>query len=158
MKTLLKKFEDKVWRTEEEFLMLLHWSFHTQFLDRALHFFPHILLTPFAYFHTQNKVFRAEECYLERTICSVKKITQGSRLHPKAADQKPNMILDQSASRSAFALTKAMRICALHSYMVILRPEMICINTSGPLHPKLSRTIEVQKQAPAQRWPCSWQE
>lgn len=66
------------------------------------------------------------------------KNTQGSRLHPKAADQKPNMILDQSVSRSAVALTKAMRISALHTIMVILRPEMICINTSGPLHPKLS--------------------
>lgn len=146
----VKKFEDKVWRTEEEFVMLLHWSFHT------LHFFPHILFTPFAYFHIQSvscrgMLFGTHYMFSEKNI-------QGSRLHPKAADQKPNVILDQSASRSALALTKAMRICALHSSMVILRPETICINTSGPLHPKLSRTIEVQKQAAAQRWPCSWQE
>lgn len=155
MKTFVKT---KIWRTEEEFVMLLHWSFHAQFLDRKLHFFPTYLSHPLHIFTLKIKCFVQRNAIWNTLYVLWKRNTQGFRLRPKAADQKPNVILDQSASRSAFALTKALRICALHSFMVILRPEMICINTSGPLHPKLSRTIEVQKRAAAQRWPCSWQE
>lgn len=70
--------------------------------------------------------------------------------HPKAADEKPNVTLGRPTSRSAGALAKAVRIRASHSFMAILRPEMICINTSGPLHPKLPPTIGVpHKDGPA---------
>lgn len=70
--------------------------------------------------------------------------------HFKAADENPNMTLDRPTSRSAGALAKAVRIRTLHSFMTILRPEMIFINTSGPLHPKLPPTIGVpHKDGPA---------
>lgn len=67
--------------------------------------------------------------------------------HSKAADENPNMTLDWPTS---YALAKAVRIRISHGFMAILRPEMIFINTSGPLHPKLPPTIGVpHKDGPA---------
>lgn len=60
-----------------------------------------------------------------------------------AANGNHNVIfLDWPTSRSA-VLAKARRIRDLHSFMAILRLEVMCINTSGPLHPKLPPTTGV---------------
>lgn len=133
------------------------WQDHQRAIYCHTHFIPHSI---FCRFQHPNSA-----CIIAHTRCSIgspliiasildflatKKNMWASVTHPKAADEKPNVTLGRPTSRSAGTLAKAVRIRASHSFMAILRPEMICINTSGPLHPKLPPTIGVpHKDGPA---------